>query len=56
MAENERHAVAVTCEVLLVNPCRREVFTRCTGQNTKRFTGVKLPPLNRTLRHTWAAP
>ncbi len=52
-AENKRRAVVVTCEVLLVNPCRREAFTRCTGQNTKHFNGARLPVLGRVLRHTW---
>lgn len=52
-AENKRRAVSVSCEVLVIDPCRLEAFTRCSGENTKHVTGARLPALGRVLRHTW---
>jgi hypothetical protein len=52
-AQYQRQRVVVTCEVLLVDPCHREAFTRCAGRNATSSTGDGLPALNRVLRHGW---
>lgn len=40
----------LSCQVLLVNPCRREAFVRCTGRNLER--AEDLPPAG-VRRFTW---
>ncbi len=40
----------LACQVLLVNPCRREVFVRCRGRNLDRAEGL---PAVGVQRFTW---
>lgn len=50
-ARNAREAMQLRCELLVVNPCRREAFVRCTGKNL----GDEDPKPG-VSRFTWPAP
>jgi hypothetical protein len=49
-----REIVTRTCELLLVDPCRKEAFLRCAGRNGAVEAGD--PPLGKTLQFSWAHP
>ena len=49
-----REVVTRECQLLLVDPCRKEAFIRCTGRNGSTEGGD--PPLGRTLHFSWAPP
>lgn len=40
------------CQLLVVDPCRKEAFLRCTGRNGDVESGD--PPLGKTLHFSWA--
>ena len=53
----EKKFVSVNCDVLLVNPCRKEFFMRCAGRNVDHLPEsepVKFPKIGRVLRVSWA--
>ena len=50
--KQRRELVTRTCQLLLVDPCRKEAFLRCTGRNGDLEAGD--PPVGRTLHFSWA--
>jgi hypothetical protein len=52
--KQRRELVTRTCQLLLVDPCRKEAFLRCTGRNGEVEAGD--PPLGKTLHFSWAQP
>jgi hypothetical protein len=40
------------CQLLVVDPCRKEAFLRCTGKNGDVESGD--PPVGKTLHFSWA--
>lgn len=49
-----REIVTRACKLLLVDPCRKEAFLRCTGRNGDVEAGD--PPVGQTLHFSWAQP
>jgi hypothetical protein len=46
----------VKCELLLINPCGRELFARCTGKNIERLQTKereRVPVADRVFRMSW---
>jgi hypothetical protein len=52
-ARNVRAAMQLRCELLMVNPCRREAFVRCAGKNLGEAPDETRPGVARV---TWTAP
>lgn len=52
-ARQARDAMTLRCALLVVNPCRREVFARCTGKNLGEEDDAPTPGVH---RFTWPAP
>jgi hypothetical protein len=50
-AREARDKITRTCQLLLVDPCRKEAFMRCTGRNGSVESGD--PPTGRTLVFSW---
>ena len=50
--KQRREVITRTCQLLLVDPCRKEAFLRCTGHNGDAEAGD--PPLGKTLQFSWA--
>ncbi|MDP1823778.1 MAG: hypothetical protein Q8L48_11060 [Archangium sp.] len=53
-ARQRRERVVRTCQLLLVDPCRKEAFLRCTGRNGSVESGD--PPMGKTLHFSFAQP
>lgn len=53
-AQLQRARTVIKCELLTVNPCRREAFVRCSGRNVDRVENPALPVLNRVFRYEWS--
>jgi hypothetical protein len=52
--QSEAEKVDVRCDVLLVNPCRRELFSRCHGRNADRAQQEAwIPVVGKVFRATW---
>lgn len=52
-ARNAREAMQLRCELLVVNPCRREAFVRCAGKNLGEAPDEPRPGVAHV---TWTAP
>ncbi len=49
--------IDVKCELLLINPCRQELFARCSGKNVDKLSEQepeRVPGADQVFRLTWA--